>query len=54
MQDRPYFMEDKSWYDFDFEKRKFVLTENAPEKAKESYKEFYRERKTAEKEGVVV
>lgn len=54
MQDRPYFMEDKTWYEFDFKKRKFVLTNNAPEKAKESYEEFYKERNRADKEGVVV
>lgn len=40
MIDRPYFMEDKAWYTYDPEKRFFVLTEKAPEKAKESYKEY--------------
>ena len=41
MQDKPYFMYNKEWYEFDFDKRRFVLTEKAPEKAKKSYKEFY-------------
>ena len=40
MQDMPYFMSNKDWYTFDFEKRRFVLTEKAPEKAKESYAEY--------------
>ena len=40
MQDMPYFMSNKDWYTFDFEKRLFVLTEKAPEKAKESYAEY--------------
>lgn len=43
MQDRPYFMKLKEWYEFDFQKRKFVLTDKAPEKAKKSHEEFYKE-----------
>ena len=43
MMDRPYFMENKEWYEFDFDKRKFVLTDKAPEKAKVSYEEFYKQ-----------
>ena len=43
MMDRPYFMENKKWYKFDFYKRKFVLTDKAPEKAKVSYEEFYKQ-----------
>ena len=42
MIDRPYFMENKKWYFFDFGKRKFILTKEAPEKAKESYIDFYK------------
>lgn len=38
----PYFMNNEKWYEFDFEKRMFVLTDEAPDKAKESYKEFYK------------
>lgn len=38
--DMPYFMENEEWYEYDFEKRMFVLTKKAPEKAKESYKEW--------------
>ena len=29
--------------EFDFDKRKYVLTDKAPQKAKESYEEFYKE-----------
>ena len=38
--DKPYFMSDPKWYYFDFDKKKYVLTDEAPEKAKESYEEF--------------
>lgn len=41
MIDRPYFMENQKWYYFDAEEFKFKLTEEAPQKAVESYKEFY-------------
>ena len=41
MLDMPYFMENPEWYYFDGVK--FVVTENAPEKAKESLNEFYKE-----------
>ena len=40
--DMPYFMNDRIWYYFDFEERKYKLTEYAPEKAKQSYEEFYK------------
>ena len=43
MLDMPYFMENKEWYKFDFEVGKYVLTDKAPEKAKESYEEFCRD-----------
>ena len=39
MQDMPYFMTNPDWFYFDGEK--YVLTDEAPEKAKESLKEFY-------------
>ena len=41
MLDRHYFMENEKWYYFDAEEFKFKLTEEAPQKAVESYKEFY-------------
>ena len=41
MMDMPYFMTNKRWYKFDFRKRKYVLTDEAPEEAKKSYKEYY-------------
>ena len=43
MLDMPYFMENKSWYTYDVKKRCYVLTDKAPEKAKKSYKEYYKE-----------
>lgn len=52
MQDRPYFMQDKSWYEFDFDKGEFVLTDKAPDDAKRSLAEFYRtEKLLTQKEG---
>lgn len=41
MMDMPYFMENEEWYEFDFSQRKYVLTDKAPEEAKESYKKYY-------------
>lgn len=41
MYDMPYFMENEEWFYFDYKSRKFMLTQFAPQKAKESYKEFY-------------
>lgn len=43
MIDMPYFMQNKSWYEYDFKKKKYVLTKEAPKRAIESYKEFYKE-----------
>ena len=37
----PYFMSNKKWYRFDEEKHRYVLTEDAPPKAVESYNKFY-------------
>ena len=42
----PYFMTNKKWYKFDFEKRMFVLTEYASDKAKESYQEYLKTKST--------
>lgn len=41
MVDMPYFMENDEWYYFDSEQKKYLLTEKAPQKAKESYTHFY-------------
>lgn len=38
--DMPYFMTNEDWFEFDFDKRIFVLTEEAPKEAKESYEEY--------------
>lgn len=43
MLDMPYFMENEDWYEFDFEKKMYVLTDKAPEKAKESYEEWLKD-----------
>ena len=43
MLDMPYFMKNKDWYYFDGER--FVITENAPEEAKESLEKFYEDEK---------
>lgn len=42
MQDRPYFMENKEWYEYDFKKRRFVLTSKATKEAKKSLENFYK------------
>ena len=39
--DKPYFLENKDWYVFNFETNTFELTDEAPKKAIDSYKEFY-------------
>ena len=49
MLDMPYFMENEEWYEFDFEKRIFVLTEKAPKEAKKSYEEFYKQLNNAKR-----
>ncbi len=41
--DRPYFMENDDWYYWDKTEWKYKLTNKAPQKAIESYKEFYKE-----------
>ena len=41
MQSMPYFMQNKVWYYFDEENFCYKLTDKAPPKAIESYKEFY-------------
>ena len=40
--DMPYFMTNNEWFYFDLKKKKYVLTDKAPDKAKKSYKEFYK------------
>lgn len=43
MVDMPYFMTNEEWYYFDYQKRKYILTDKAPDKAKRSYEEYYKE-----------
>jgi hypothetical protein len=38
----PYFMENKEWYEYDFDLGICVLTDKAPPKAVKSYKDFYK------------
>ena len=45
--ERPYFMENKEWYWSKPGKTGYMLTDKAPEKAKQSYKEFYEELKNS-------
>lgn len=37
----PYFLENEEWYYHDKKKNRYVLTDKAPEKAKQSYNEYY-------------
>ena len=41
--DEPHFMKNDEWYYFDEEKRRYMLTDKAPQKAVISYEEFYDE-----------
>lgn len=42
MLEEPYFMKDERWFYFDEKNFMYKLTENAPEKARKSYEEFYK------------
>lgn len=42
MLDMPYFMTNDLWYYFDPDKKIYRLTERAPQKARESYIEYYK------------
>lgn len=46
IQDVPYFMANEDWWFYDWEEMKYKLTDKAPKKAIESYKEFYSEKDT--------
>lgn len=39
--EKPYFMQNKEWYYHDKEEWVYKITDKAPLKAEESYKEFY-------------
>lgn len=41
--DMPYFMKNKDWYYFDPEDWMYKLTDQATEKARESYNQFYKD-----------
>lgn len=40
---KPYFMQDKKWYFYNEEEKKYELTDEAPEEAVKSYIDFYQE-----------
>ncbi len=40
--ERPFFMNNEKWYYYDYEELIYKLTDEAPKKAKESYKEYYK------------
>ena len=54
MIDMPYFMTNDDWYYFDFTERKYVLTEKATEKAKESYDEYVETQRKAQESGIIL
>lgn len=39
--ERPYFLSDPSWYEYDEDEGIYRLTDKAPEEARKSYDEFY-------------
>ena len=45
----PYFMTNEEWYYFDENEFMYKLTDTAPEKAVESYEEFYSQLELEEK-----
>ena len=40
---KPYFLNDKEWYYYDYKEYKYKLTDKAPAKAIASYNKFYKE-----------
>lgn len=42
---KPYFLTNKKWYYYDYDKLMYILTKEAPQKAIESYNEFYKKLK---------
>ena len=41
--EKPYFLTNKKWYEYDEKGKKYILTNKAPQKAIESYKDFYKQ-----------
>lgn len=41
MENKPYFMNNKSWYNYDTTEQRYKLTSKAPQKAVKSYNDFY-------------
>ena len=40
--EQPYFMTNPLWYDYDDEQGIYILTDEAPQEAIDSYNEFYK------------
>ena len=40
--EKPYFMTNDDWFEFDLKAFMYVLTDKATEKAKQSYKDYYK------------
>lgn len=47
--EQPYFMQNENWYYFDENDFRYKLTDKAPQKAQESYKEYYEELENGDK-----
>ena len=41
--EKPYFLTNKKWFKYDEKNKKYILTDKAPQKAIESYKDFYKQ-----------
>ena len=41
--EKPYFLTNKKWFKYDEKSKKYILTNKAPQKAIESYKDFYKQ-----------
>ena len=42
MIDEPYFMTNEKWYFYDYDEKKYKLTDNVSKKVKDSYEEYYK------------
>jgi hypothetical protein len=40
--EKPYFLTNEEWYEYDEKSKKYILTNKAPKKAQESYENFYK------------
>ena len=42
-ENKPYFLTNDEWYYYDMDSGRYKLTDKAPQKAIDSYKEYYKE-----------